>query len=45
MKILLDTLKNCETKEFINDIFPKFVLNNEDLTLSVGLFVIVKEWA
>ena len=21
-----------------------FILNNEDLTLSVGLFVIVKEW-
>jgi 23S rRNA U2552 (ribose-2'-O)-methylase RlmE/FtsJ len=33
MKILLDTLKNCETKEFINDIFPKFVLNNEDLNI------------
>lgn len=33
MKKLLDCLKNCETKEFINDMFPKFIINNEDLNI------------
>uniref|UniRef100_A0A6C0HW15 Ribosomal RNA methyltransferase FtsJ domain-containing protein n=1 Tax=viral metagenome TaxID=1070528 RepID=A0A6C0HW15_9ZZZZ len=33
MKKLLDCLKKCETKEFINDIFPKFILSNEDVNI------------
>jgi len=33
MKKLLDCLKNCETKEFINDIFPKFIISNDDLNI------------
>jgi 23S rRNA U2552 (ribose-2'-O)-methylase RlmE/FtsJ len=33
MKKLIDSLKKSETKEFINDIFPKFVLNNEDTNI------------
>ncbi len=33
MKILEETLKNCETKEFINDMFPNLVLKDEDLNI------------
>jgi hypothetical protein len=33
MKILKDCLKNCETKEFINDMFPNLVLKDEDLNI------------
>ncbi len=33
MKKLLDALKNCETKEFINDIFPEFIIKEEDLNI------------
>ncbi len=33
IKILEDTLKKCETKEFINDMFPNFVLKAEDLNI------------
>lgn len=33
IKILEDTLKNCETKEFINDIFPNFILTDEQLNI------------
>ncbi len=33
IKILEDTLKKCETKEFINDIFPNFILKDEDLNI------------
>jgi 23S rRNA U2552 (ribose-2'-O)-methylase RlmE/FtsJ len=33
LQILEETLKNCETKEFINDIFPSLVLKDEDLNV------------
>jgi len=33
IKKLLETLKHCETKDFINDIFPEFILKDEDLTI------------
>jgi hypothetical protein len=33
LKILEETLKKCETKEFINDIFPEFKLKDEDLNI------------
>ncbi len=37
MKKLLDCLKKCDvasqSKEFINDIFPKFILNNDDINI------------
>jgi 23S rRNA U2552 (ribose-2'-O)-methylase RlmE/FtsJ len=33
IKLLEDTLKKCETKEFINDIFPDLVLKEEDLNI------------
>jgi 23S rRNA U2552 (ribose-2'-O)-methylase RlmE/FtsJ len=33
MKVLLDTLKHCESKDFINDIFPEFILKDEDLNI------------
>ncbi len=33
IKILEETLKNCNTKEFINDIFPNFILKDEDLNI------------
>ena len=33
LHILEETLKKCETKEFINDIFPSLVLKDEDLNV------------
>ena len=33
LKMLENTLKQCETKEFINDIFPSFVLTDEHLNI------------
>jgi 23S rRNA U2552 (ribose-2'-O)-methylase RlmE/FtsJ len=33
IKKLLDVLKKCETKEFINDIFPNFIIKDEDLNI------------
>jgi 23S rRNA U2552 (ribose-2'-O)-methylase RlmE/FtsJ len=33
LQILEDTLKKCETKEFINDIFPNFILTDEQLNV------------
>ena len=33
LQILEDTLKKCETKEFINDMFPNLVLKEEDLNI------------
>ena len=33
LQILEETLKKCETKEFINDIFPSLVLKDEELNV------------
>jgi 23S rRNA U2552 (ribose-2'-O)-methylase RlmE/FtsJ len=33
IKYLEETLKKCETKEFINDIFPEFILTDEQLNI------------
>jgi 23S rRNA U2552 (ribose-2'-O)-methylase RlmE/FtsJ len=33
LQTLEDVLKKCETKEFINDMFPNFVLKEEDLNI------------
>jgi 23S rRNA U2552 (ribose-2'-O)-methylase RlmE/FtsJ len=33
LQTLEDTLKKCETKEFINDIFPNFILTDEQLNI------------
>ena len=33
MKILLDALKQCDTKDFINDIFPEFILKDDELNI------------
>ena len=33
MKLLLETLKKCDTNIFINDIFPEFIVKDEDMNI------------